>query len=153
MGNSDSEAKSPAPPTDVEPAQVKTYQANPAKSVQEISQLIKPKRSGHEATAEALTAKFGGADGFANHLFTLVMASETRPATRARIIEFCMTHLERASKMYGDPHRLGDVLTEDIELMMCGLLLKHNFIVPIEGVDLGISLKQIEAESISNVNA
>lgn len=93
-------------------------------------------RASSEDLAEALSQSFGGAKGFALLMNELALSPHTRPATRAKIISNVMSFIERTSKQYGEMARLAAMSKEQIEIKLCQLLVRHKFVVPIEGVNV-----------------
>jgi len=93
-------------------------------------------RASSEDVAEALSQAFGGAKGFAILMKELAFSPSTRPATRAKIISNVMSYIERTAKQYGEMAKLAAMSKEQIEIKICRLIVRHKFIVPIEGVNL-----------------
>lgn len=110
---------------------------DPAEVMEAMSLFSKSNsRASSEDVAEALSQAFGGAKGFALLMKELAFSPNTRPATRAKIISNVMSYIERTAKQYGDMARLAAMSKDQIEIKLCRLLVRHKFVVPIEGVNV-----------------
>lgn len=93
-------------------------------------------RASAEDLAIAASEEFGGAKGLARIWKTLLMAPGTQPATKARILGNIQQLLENTSKLYGDRAKLAGMNKTQLGARIVELLVKHGFVVPIQGIEL-----------------
>lgn len=115
--------------------------ADPSQVMEALSAVARTGRASSEDIAEELTSVFGGAKGLAMLFKEIVFHAKTQPSTKVKVLSNMMTFIERTAKQYGDQARLSLMSKEQIEIMLCKLLMKHSFVVPIAGVQLHVEAK------------
>lgn len=114
---------------------------NPKEIMEALSAAARSGRASSEDTAEELSNALGGPKGIALIYKELIFHAKTQPSTKVKVLSSIMTFLERTANKYGDQARLNMMSKEQLEMTLCGLLIKHDFVVPIKGVQLNVEAK------------
>lgn len=120
------------------PRSKKKNLADPSQVLDAFSKAARQGRASSEDIAEELTNVFGGAKGLALLFKEIVFHSKTQPSTKVKVLSNMMTFIERTAKQYGDQARLKMMSKDQIEIIMCRMLVNHNFVMPIKGTVLNV---------------